>query len=129
LDDSKFTRSAANTTETGRLIMKKRRVKFEKLLIKSVDDSLKDTFGEIATEIIYKHLERNHSLKQEEIPKKLEVFIEGLEKFLNSGAIVVEGLVLEKLCLNLGLERPSEEHPSLIHYVTKLRRTSGSICV
>jgi hypothetical protein len=70
--------------------MKKKRMKFEKLLIKSVDDSLKDTFGEVATEIIYKHLERNNSLKQEEIPKKLEVFIEGLGKFLNSG-VVVEG--------------------------------------
>ena len=47
-----------------------------------VDDSLKDTFGETATAIVYRHLERNHSSKQEEIPKKLEVFIEGLEKFL-----------------------------------------------
>jgi len=102
--------------------MGRRKVKFEKLLIKSVDDSLKDTFGEVATEIIYKHLERNHSLKQEEIPKKLEVFIEGLEKFLSSGAVVVEGLVLEKLCSNLGLERISEERLSFVDYVTKLKK-------
>lgn len=80
--------------------------KFEKLLVKSIDNGLKDTFGEIATEVIYKHLERNHSLKPEEIPKKLEVFIESLEKFFSSGATVVEGLVLEKLCSNLGLEYP-----------------------
>jgi len=102
--------------------MGRRKAKFEKLLIKSVDDSLKDTFGEVATEIIYKHLERNHSLKQEEIPKKLEVFIEGLEKFLSSGAVVVEGLVLEKLCSNLGLERISEERLSFVDYVTKLKK-------
>jgi len=106
------------------MMKQKKKVEFEKLLIKSVDDSLKDTFGEIATEIIYKHLERNHSLKQEEIPKNLEIFIEGLEKFLNSGVIVVEGLVLEKLCSNLGLERPSEERLSFVDYVTKLRRTT-----
>lgn len=55
-------------------------MEFEKLLIKSVDDSLKGTFGEVPTDIIYKHLERNHSLKQEEIPKKLEVFIEDIER-------------------------------------------------
>lgn len=110
-------------------MMKKRKMEFEKLLIKSVDDSLKDTFGEIATEIIYKHLETNHSLKQEEIPKKLEAFIEGLEKFLNSGAIVVEGLVLEKLCSNLGLEHPSGKRYSFVDYVTKLRRTSDPVCV
>ena len=103
--------------------MKKKRMKFEKLLIKSVDDGLKDTFGETATEIIYKHLERTHSLKQEEIPKKLEVFIEGLEKFFSSGAVLVEGIVLEKLCSNLGLERPSEGRPSFVDYVTKLKKS------
>ena len=113
----------ANITTTGRLVMKKKRMKFEKLLIKSVDDGLKDTFGETAAEIIYKHLERNHSLKREEIPKKLEVFIEGLENFLDSGAIVVEGLVLENLCSNLGLERPSKERLSFVDYVTKLKKS------
>jgi len=109
--------------------MGRKKMKFEKLLIKSVDDSLKDTFGEVAADIIYKHLERNHSLKKEEIPKKLEAFIEGLEKYLNSGVIVVEGLVLKKLCSNLGLERPREERLSFVDYVTKLRRTSDSVCV
>jgi len=103
--------------------MGKRKMKFEKLLIKSVDDSLKDTFGEVATEIIYKHLEKKHSLKQEDIPKKLEVFIEGLEKFFNSGATVVEELVLEKLCSNLGLEYPDKEHYSFVNYITKLKNT------
>ena len=98
-------------------------MKFEKLLIKSVDDGLKDTFGETATEIIYKHLERNHSLKQEEIPEKLEVFIEALQKFLSSGATVVEGIVLEKLCSNLGIERPSEELLNFVDDVTNLKKT------
>ena len=104
-------------------MMGKRKMKFEKLLVKSVDDSLKDTFGETAAEIIYKHLKRNHSLKQEEIPEKLEVFTEGLEKFFSSGAFVVERLVLEKLCSNLGLECPGKECFSFVEYVTKLKNT------
>jgi len=101
----------------------KRKGRFDELLIKSVDESLKDTFGEIAADIIYKHLERNHSLKQEEIPKKLEIFLEGLEKFFSSGAIVVEGLVLEKLCSNLGLEYPGEERYSFKEYIIRLKNT------
>lgn len=105
-------------------------MEFEKLLIKSVDDSLKGTFGEVPTDIIYKHLERNHSLKQEEIPKKLEVFIEDIEKFLSSGATVAEGLVLEKMCSNLGLERPSEEYLGFVEYVTKLKNNQRlRLCV
>ena len=103
--------------------MERRKVKFEKLLIKSVDDGLKDTFGKTATETIYKHLERKHALKQEEIPERLEVFIEGLEEFFSSGATVVEGIVLKKLCSNLGLERPSEESSNFVDYVTKLKKT------
>ncbi|MGQ9461324.1 MAG: hypothetical protein ACUVRA_08885 [Candidatus Bathyarchaeaceae archaeon] len=109
--------------------MGKGKMKFEKLLIKSVDDSLKDTFGEVAANIIYKHLEMNHSLKKEEIPNKLEVFIEGLEKYLNSGVIVVEGLVLKKLCSNLGRSSPREEQLNFVDYITKLRRTSDSVCM
>jgi hypothetical protein len=101
--------------------MGRKKIEFEKLLIKSIDDSLKDTFGEVAAQIIYKHLEKNHSLKKEEIPKKLEVFTEALEKYLNSGVIVVEDLVLKKLCSNLGFERPREECLSFVDYVTKLK--------
>ena len=97
-------------------------MKFEKLLIKSVDDSLKDTFGEPATEIIYKHLERKHSLKQEEIPKKLEVFVEGLEEFFSSGATLVEGIVLKELCSNLGIELPNRGRSNFVDYVAKLKK-------
>ena len=102
--------------------MGRKKVKCEKLLINSVDDSLKDTFGETAAEIIYKHLERKHSLKQGEIPKKLDAFIEGLEEFLSSGATVVEGMVLEKLCSNLGIERPSEVLSNFVGCITKLKK-------
>jgi hypothetical protein len=103
-------------------MMGRRKMKFEKLLIKSVDDSLKDTFGETAAEIIYRHLERQHSLKQREIPKKLDAFIEGLEEFLSSGATVVEGMVLEKLCSNLGIERPSKALSNFVGCVIKLKK-------
>jgi len=103
--------------------MGRRKMDFEKLLIKSVDDGLKDTFGKTATESIYKHLERKHALKQEEIPENLEVFIEGLEEFFSAGATVIEGIVLKKLCSNLGLERPSEVSPNFVDYVAKLKKT------
>lgn len=98
-------------------------MKFEELLIKSVDDSLKDTFGEIAADVIYKHLEKKHSLKQEEIPKKLEVFVEGLEEFLSSGATVIEGMVLKKLCSNLGIEGLRKRRPDFVDCVAELKKT------
>lgn len=98
-------------------------MKFEELLIKSVDDSLKDTFGEIAADVIYKHLEKKHSLKQEEIPKKLEVFVEGLEEFLSSGATVIEGMVLKKLCSNLGIDGLRKGRSDFVDCVAELKKT------
>jgi hypothetical protein len=59
-------------------------------LFKIVDKVLNQIFGEPATIFIYKYLEEKYSLKQEEIPNELEIFSEGLERYLgDSGASVV----------------------------------------
>lgn len=90
---------------------------------KSVDDALKQIFGQAAALIIYNHLEKNSSLTSEEIPEKLEVFAKGLENFLNSGALVIEGIILKQLYLSYGLEfKKMEEGTSFVDYVTKLKR-------
>lgn len=47
-------------------------------------------FGETGTLVIYNYLEEKHSLKRKDIPNELDLFAEGLEKYLtNSGASVV----------------------------------------
>ena len=71
----------------------KRALKREKKperLFKIVDKVLKQIFGEPATLFIYKHLEEKHSLKRQDIADELEIFTEGLEKYLgDSGTFVV----------------------------------------
>ena len=67
-----------------------KREKNPKRLFKIVDKVLKQIFGEPATLFIYKHLEEKHSLKREDIANELEIFTEGLEKYLgDSGTFVV----------------------------------------
>lgn len=59
-------------------------------LFKIVDKVLKQIFGETGTLFIYNYLEEKHSLKREDIVNELELFTEGLEKYLgDSGASVV----------------------------------------
>jgi len=66
------------------------REKKSKRLFKIVDKVLKQIFGEPATLFIYKHLEEKHSLKREDITNELEIFSEGLEKYIgDSGTLVV----------------------------------------
>jgi len=75
---------------------------FNKLL-KIIDEELKHIFREAVTSVIYNHLERNHSLKREEISEKLEVFIREFEEFLGSGAQVAQKITMQKLssCLRV----------------------------
>ena len=80
----------------------------EDKILKIVDRVLKGVFGEEATRLIYRYLESKHSLKQENIGKKIDVFAKGLEEFLNSGAYVVERKILEDIYSSYGLLRRLE---------------------
>jgi len=78
--------------------------KFDRILLDVVDQGLKDVLGEPAVRFIYDYLETNSSLKREDIPKKPETFVEGLEEMLSSGAKVIEKLILKNLCSHLEVE-------------------------
>jgi hypothetical protein len=81
----------------------------------AIDRVLRQVFGEEAACLIYGYLENNYSLKRDEIAEKIDVFARGLEKFLSSGAYVVERKILEDIYSNCGLlrrlelEKPQEE--------------------
>jgi len=96
--------------------------KFNKLLLKVIDEEMKQMFGEVATLIIYNHLEKNHSLKRSEIPEKLEVFIVGLEEFLSSGAQVIEKIILEKVYSSFGFHCQVREGYRFIDYMSELKK-------
>ncbi|KPV64517.1 MAG: hypothetical protein AOA66_0127 [Candidatus Bathyarchaeota archaeon BA2] len=72
---------------------------FDKSLLMTVDKELKRIFGEVSTMAIYGYLENKFSLKQNEIPKKMDAFAKGLDDFLSSGAQVVERIILKNLYL------------------------------
>ena len=82
----------------------KRENEFDRMLLKTIDNSLKEVFTENAALAIYAYLESNYALNQGEIPEKLDLFVDGLHKFLSTGAYAVERVILENLCSNLECE-------------------------
>jgi len=105
---------------------------FRKVLLETIDKSLKQVLGETATQTIYFHLEQKHHLKREDIPDNLEDFRFTLEKIFGIGALVIEKTIMENLHSrlslnnkNLGLKYESKEQFNFIDYITDLR----SICV
>lgn len=87
--------------------------KYEELLNKAVDKTLNRVFGSTAAGIIYTHLESNYSLKKDEIARRLDVFRQAMQEYLNSGAAVVEKEIIESFYSGLGLfQRAELEGPS-----------------
>jgi len=82
--------------------------KREDKISKIIDKVLRQVFGEEATYLIYKHLENNYSLKRDEVAEKIELFAQGLEDFLRSGAHVIERKILEDIYSSYGLLRRLE---------------------
>ena len=82
--------------------------KKEEKISRIIDKVLRQVFGEEATFLIYRHLEKNHSLKPDEIAEKIDVFAKGLEEFLSSGAYVVERKILDDIYSSYGLLRRLE---------------------
>lgn len=84
-------------------------------LSRIIDRVLTQVFGKQATLLIYKHLERNYSVKRNEVAEKLELFTRGLEDFLKSGANAIERKILEDIWSSYGsehkihLEQPKTE--------------------
>jgi len=70
---------------------------------KTIDRVLREIFGEEATLIIYKYLEKRYSLGQDEIVEKIDVFAKGLKEILRSGAYVIEKKILEDIYSSYGL--------------------------
>ncbi len=84
-------------------------------ITKIINRVLTQIFGKEASSLIYKHLERNYSVRRNEVGEKLELFAEGLETFLKSGAYVIERKILDDIWSSydevrrLQVEKPRRE--------------------
>ena len=86
----------------------KQKHKSDDKVSRAIDKVLRKIFGDEATLLIYKHLENRYSLSQDEIVEKIDVFAEGLEEFLMSGARIIEMKILEDVYSSHGLTRRLE---------------------
>lgn len=102
-----------------RALLKRKTMSDEKLF-NIVDKVLKQIFGETASLTIYKYLEEKYSLKREDVPNKPEVFAEVLEAYLNSGASVVAGMILNE---SSEIKLKKAEDKGFFEQLRELKRT------
>ena len=102
--------------------------KCENKASKAIDNVLRKIFGDKATLIIYEYLEKKHSIRQDEIVEKMDVFVDALEELLSSGAYVVKQKILENLYSNQGIiHKPEFERiDSKLSFVSQMSIFSNS---
>ena len=92
------------------------------LLLKVIDDTMRQVFREEGTKVIYGFLANNSHLKREEIAEKPEVFSAGLEKLMVSAAQIIEKTVLKNLYRRVGLKFVEKEGYEFSDYIKELRK-------
>jgi hypothetical protein len=95
---------------------------FEETVNEVVSDTLNEIFSETATRIIFQHLEMNYQLKPEDVATNADTFKEGLEKFLSTGALAIEGIIVKRLYKQLGLKFESREGWTFVDYLKDLEQ-------
>lgn len=99
--------------------MMKRKNDFNKQLITTIDNVLKETFGEPGL-LIYSWL-KTQSVEPEEIPEKLDAFAESLKTF-SAGGSVVETMILRNLYSSYGLEfTQTNDNGNFTDHITELK--------
>lgn len=99
----------------------RRDIEFNRLLARTIDNSLREVLSEKATSVIYEYLKSSYALDQEDIPQRLGLFIDGLHEFLSTGAYAVEHAILENLHSNLkctdklALENENNFEDAIVH--------------
>ncbi len=102
--------------------------RFGELLSEAMDETIRQVFGECASEVIYRVMERYASLEREEIGDKIEIFCAYLEKLLGSeGVQVIQATSLKRLCLKLRLEY--EEVEMYFSFLDKLYEVKFKLLV
>jgi len=104
---------------------------FDKLLLETIDDVLKECLGNANAQIIYNFLEQR-SCTMVEIPQKLDVFSRelrmllgcGSSQILGSGAILEE-TILEVLCHKIGVTPNVKAPVKFPDCVRKLKKLYG----
>jgi hypothetical protein len=101
-----------------------KRKAFEKLLLEAVDEAL-TSLGGSAKQAVYYHLENKFKIRKDDIPSRLEDFMNGLESIFGLGANFIEIMIMKKLYEKVGqpLEWSEGKEFMFSEYVAAVKET------
>lgn len=101
------------------LLTRLRARSLDDLLLETINDVLKQVFGEESAKIILQYVKSDS--KWEENPADIEVFVDAIRKILGAGTAPLENLILKSLYATLQLKFEEKKGYSFSDYVRDLR--------
>jgi len=97
---------------------------FKAILLNVIDESLM-ILGESGRATIYLYVEEKVSLKKEEIPQRLQDFASAIQGIFGSGAPIIDGLILKRLCEKLNVNHESVKGKEFQAAIGEVMKRSG----
>lgn len=79
----------------------KRSCDFKETLLEAVDAAL-SLMGDSSKRAIYLYLEKNYTIKKQDIPNRIEEFANAIEKIFGDGAKILEIEIMKHLFVKIG---------------------------
>lgn len=83
------------------ILESRRKSDFKELLLEAVDAAL-SPLGDSSKHAVYFYLEKNFTVKKQDIPNKIEEFTNAIEEILGHGAKVLEIEIMKNLFAKIG---------------------------
>lgn len=96
-------------------------------LTKSIETAL-DSLGENVGQVILYHIEKEYSLKVDEIVDRPESFLEALQGIFGDGAFTLEQIVVDTVLRNIPVSRETLQTRRFCRLMAELRQRTG-LCV
>ncbi|MEM3550492.1 MAG: hypothetical protein QW222_03260 [Candidatus Bathyarchaeia archaeon] len=97
-------------------------------LLQEVVDEVFSMLGEPAKQIIYKHLEKKYKISREDIPNKIWMFSDAVEKIFGAGARLIEINIMRRLYEKIDdnfTYYPEREDVAFAQYILALKKHYG----
>jgi hypothetical protein len=102
--------------------LEKRKDEFHTKLLVTLDRSMRDIFGEETVNAVYYHLRKKYLVKLEDIVEKPESFAKAIKEiFGNTGADVIEALLVKSLCDEFRVMGHRKEAVRLVDFLDELK--------
>jgi hypothetical protein len=100
----------------------KKKDEFYIKLLVTLDRSMRDIFGEETVNAVYYHLRKKHMVRPEDILEKPESFARAIKAiFGDTGADVIESLLVESLCDEFGVTGQRKGAAGLVDCLDELK--------